>query len=189
MVCITLAIFFLLQKPKGTAKSLQAVATFSCFPLKLCKGSDAAAIPSFAKRLLRKEDSPFGTAVSDKSLHLSSLPRLHKAPLDASLQVQQRSIWVGIRPPSHLHTLPLNLSAGLEDQRKTPPLPSSILLGKKYFCCIKACVYSYIYRNLSVSGNPESRAAIVGLTASLCSPSGAGSRLPLQTCSQVEVAP
>lgn len=106
-VCITLAIFFLLQKPRGTGKSLQAVSdTFSCFPLKICKGCDPAGIPSFAKRLLRNEDSPLGMAITDKSPHLPSLPRLHKEALNASLQVQQRFIWVGIRPcPSSTSSL------------------------------------------------------------------------------------
>lgn len=46
-------------------------------------------------------------------IYLSSLLRLHKAVLDASLQAQQRSIWVGIRFQSLPHTLPLKLSAGL----------------------------------------------------------------------------
>lgn len=76
MVWITLAIFFLLQKPKGTAKSLQAVSSHF---LLLSTKTIRAVIPSFVKRLLRNEDSPFGAAVTDKSLHLPSLPRLHKA--------------------------------------------------------------------------------------------------------------
>lgn len=45
-------------------------------------------------------------------------------------------------PPPHL---PLKPSAGLEDQRKTPPLHSTILLDKKYFYCINMCVCVYTY--------------------------------------------
>lgn len=109
--------------------------------------------------------------MTDKSFRLSSLPRLHKGVLDAYLQAQQCSISDGIRLQSLLHALPFKLSAGLEDQRKTPPLPSSILLSKKYFYCIKmyACVHIYMYRNKEFSRvweshilPPESRAAIPG---------------------------
>lgn len=54
-------------------------------------------------------------------------------------------MWVGIRLHYFPHILSLKLSAGLEDQKNTPPLLSSILLGKKYFYCIKACVYACMH--------------------------------------------